>query len=102
MGKSKSQPKRGVQLLNTPLGVVGLSRSTVMEFNAIERSLVRFWERRHSFCPLVLSSEWVAFFFFFFGARQMDKCMDYGMIRTLLIFISSLLNSLKLTVFLPQ
>ncbi|KAF2135160.1 uncharacterized protein K452DRAFT_55981 [Aplosporella prunicola CBS 121167] len=25
-----------------------------MEFNAIERSLVRFWERRHSFCSLSL------------------------------------------------
>jgi hypothetical protein len=60
------QPKR-VNRRTTPLGVVGckfqpqstsvahlltcaVSRSTVIYF-VIERSLVRFWERRHSFCP---------------------------------------------------
>ena len=32
----------------TPLGVVGLSRSTVISI-VIERSLVRFWERRDDF-----------------------------------------------------
>jgi hypothetical protein len=37
----------------TPLGVVGLSRSTVIAIFVIERSLVRFWERRQLFCPSI-------------------------------------------------
>ena len=45
---SQIRHKRGLRRI-TPLGVVGLSRSTVISV-VIERSLVRFWERRHLFC----------------------------------------------------
>ena len=43
---SQIRHKRVLHRRITPLGVVGLSRSTVIAI-VIERSLVRFWERRY-------------------------------------------------------
>jgi len=43
--------------IDTPLGVVGLSRSTVM-YIVIERSLIRFRERRYPFFVLFFVQEY--------------------------------------------
>jgi hypothetical protein len=48
----QQDPKHGLSRSIPPLGVVGLSRSTVIAIFVIERSLVRFWERRY-FLPFL-------------------------------------------------
>jgi hypothetical protein len=92
------QPKR-VNRRTTPLGVVGckfqpqslsvahfltcaVSRSTVIYF-VIERSLVRFWERRHSFCPssVLFAIVLMMVAFFFGGIFGLTKTCPFSSIQ---------------------